>query len=61
MSYVQYDSEDLLENMRRYCEQAMADKRMTLAESQLLLENYERSMLQYTYLKPAMDQFPVND
>jgi arginine decarboxylase len=51
LSYVQYDPEDLLENMRRYCEQAMADTRMTLAESQLLLEHYERSLLQYTYLK----------
>ncbi|MFN9176297.1 MAG: arginine decarboxylase, partial [Synechocystis sp.] len=61
LSYVQYDSEDLLENMRRYCEQAMADKRMSLGESQLLLENYERSLLQYTYLKPAMDQFSGND
>ena len=54
LSYVQYDPEDLLENMRRYCEQAMEDKRMTLEESQLLLENYERSLLQYTYLKPSL-------
>ncbi|MBE9204068.1 biosynthetic arginine decarboxylase [Synechocystis salina LEGE 06099] len=53
LGYVQYDPEDLLENMRRYCEQAMEDKRMSLEESQLLLENYERSLLQYTYLKPT--------
>ena len=53
LGYVQYDPEDLLENMRRYCEQAMEDKRMSLEEAQLLLENYERSLLQYTYLKPT--------
>ncbi len=51
LSYVQYDAEDLLENMRCYTEKALDDERMTLEESQLLLENYERSLLHYTYLK----------
>jgi arginine decarboxylase len=51
LSYVQYDAEDLLENMRCYTEKALEDNRMSLEESQLLLENYERSLLHYTYLK----------
>ncbi len=50
ISYVQYDAEDLLENMRRYTEQALEDNRMSLEQSQLLLENYERSLRHYTYL-----------
>ena len=50
LSYVQYDAEDLLENMRRYTEQALEDNRMSLEQSQLLLENYERSLRHYTYL-----------
>jgi arginine decarboxylase len=51
LSYVQYDPEDLLENVRCYTETALEEERMTLEEAQLLLENYERSLLQYTYLK----------
>ncbi|MFM7382275.1 MAG: biosynthetic arginine decarboxylase [Microcystaceae cyanobacterium] len=51
LSYVQYDAEDLLENMRRYTEEALEDNRMSLEESQLLLQNYERSLRNYTYLK----------
>ncbi len=50
LSYVQYDAEDLIENMRRYTEQALEDNHMTLEQSQLLLENYERSLRHYTYL-----------
>ena len=51
LSYVQYDPEDLLENVRCYTETALEEERMSLEEAQLLLENYERSLLQYTYLK----------
>ena len=51
LSYVQYDAEDLLENMRRYTEEALEDNRISLEESQLLLQNYERSLRHYTYLK----------
>jgi arginine decarboxylase len=50
LGYVQYNSEDLLETMRRRTEQALQDNRITLEESQLLLENYERSLRSYTYL-----------
>lgn len=50
VSYVQYDAEDLVENMRQRCEQALEEKRITLQEAQLLLQNYERSLGRYTYL-----------
>ncbi|MBD0334939.1 MAG: biosynthetic arginine decarboxylase [Cyanobacteria bacterium Co-bin13] len=52
LSYVQYDSEDLIENIRRRTEQALQDRRITLQESQLLLQHYEHSMSRYTYLSP---------
>ncbi len=50
LGYVQYDPEDLIENMRRQSEQALQEKRITLQEAQLLLQNYERSLSRYTYL-----------
>jgi arginine decarboxylase len=50
LGYVQYDSEDLIENIRRRAEQALQENRITLQESQLLLQNYERSLSRYTYL-----------
>jgi arginine decarboxylase len=50
LGYVQYDSEDLIENMRRRTEQALQDRQITLQESQMLLQNYEQSLSQYTYL-----------
>lgn len=53
VSYVQYDAEDLVENIRKKSEQALQDKRITLQESQRLLQNYERSLDRYTYLSPT--------
>ncbi|MBD2093141.1 biosynthetic arginine decarboxylase [Microcoleus sp. FACHB-1515] len=50
LSYVQYDAEDLIEQMRRQTEQALQDKQIKLPEAQLLLQNYERSLRRYTYL-----------
>ncbi|MBD2084897.1 biosynthetic arginine decarboxylase [Trichocoleus sp. ST-U3] len=50
LGYVQYDSEDLIEQIRRLCEQALMDKRITIQESQRLLQNYEQSLSRYTYL-----------
>ncbi|MBE9151562.1 arginine decarboxylase, partial [Coleofasciculus sp. LEGE 07092] len=50
LSYVQYDAEDLVENIRRRTEQALQEKRITLEESQRLLQNYEKSLSSYTYL-----------
>lgn len=50
LGYVQYKGEDLLESIRKLTERALQDKRITLEESQLLLQDYERSLSQYTYL-----------
>lgn len=50
LGYVQYDAEDLIENIRRRSEQALLDRKITLQESQLLLQNYEHSLSRYTYL-----------
>jgi arginine decarboxylase len=50
LGYVQYDSEDLVECIRRQTEKAMEEKRITLQESQILLKNYERCLAGYTYL-----------
>ncbi|MEB3233309.1 MAG: biosynthetic arginine decarboxylase [Leptolyngbyaceae bacterium] len=47
---VEYDIEDLLETLRRRTEQALHDQQITLREARLLLQNYERSLQQYTYL-----------
>lgn len=52
VSYVQYDAEDLVESLRQRTEQALQEKRITIQESQLLLQNYERSLGRYTYLSP---------
>ncbi len=51
LSYVQYDSEDLLENIRNQSEQALQEGRITIQEAQLLLKTYEQSLSSYTYLK----------
>ncbi|CEJ45373.1 biosynthetic arginine decarboxylase [Umezakia ovalisporum] len=48
--YVQYDSEDMVENIRQRCEKALEEKHITLAESQRLLQTYEQSLGRYTYL-----------
>ncbi len=50
VSYVQYDSEDLVEKIRQRCEQALEEKQITLSESQRLLQTYEQSLSRYTYL-----------
>ncbi|MBD2017160.1 biosynthetic arginine decarboxylase [Microcoleus sp. FACHB-53] len=50
LGYVQYDAEDLVESIRRSTEQALQENRITLEESQLLLQNYEKSLSRYTYL-----------
>jgi arginine decarboxylase len=50
LSYAQYKAEDLVESIRRRTEEALQDGRLTLEESQRLLQNYERSLNSYTYL-----------
>ena len=50
LGYVQYDSEDLIENIRRRSEHALQDGCITIEEAQLLLQHYEHSLNHYTYL-----------
>ncbi|MBE9174816.1 biosynthetic arginine decarboxylase [Synechocystis salina LEGE 06155] len=50
LGYVQYDSDDLLEGLRRHTELALSNGQITLEESRRLLEDYEQSLRRYTYL-----------
>ncbi|MBE9008981.1 biosynthetic arginine decarboxylase [Pseudanabaenaceae cyanobacterium LEGE 13415] len=50
LGYVQYDVEDMIESIRLQTETALEDDLITLQESQLLLQNYERTLSGYTYL-----------
>jgi arginine decarboxylase len=50
VSYVQYDAEDLIEQIRRRSEVALQEKKITLQEARLLRKNYENSLNRYTYL-----------
>lgn len=52
VSYVQYDADNLVESIRRQTEHALQQNEITIAESQLLLQNYEHSLSRYTYLCP---------
>lgn len=51
LEYVQYDADDLIEEIRKQSEAALQEQHITLPEAQLLLKNYERSLRGYTYLK----------
>lgn len=50
LTYVQYNVDDLIETIRRRTEKALQANRITLEESQLLLQNYTQSLRSYTYL-----------
>lgn len=50
LSYVQYNSDGLVESIRRQTEQALQEEKITIKESRMLLQNYERSLSSYTYL-----------
>ncbi|WP_396135030.1 MULTISPECIES: biosynthetic arginine decarboxylase [unclassified Chamaesiphon] len=52
VGYVQYDVEDLIESIRQKAEQALLENRIEISEAQRLLQNYEHSLSQYTYLAP---------
>jgi len=50
LSYVQYNGEDVIERVRKKTEAALVDGRISLQESQALLNSYEESLRRYTYL-----------
>lgn len=56
LNAVQYDTDDLLEILRRRTEQALQEQHITLQEAQLLLQNYGRSLQNYTYLRMASSE-----
>lgn len=49
LSYVQYQAADLLETMRRRTEKALQQNKLSVAEAQKLLQNYENNLNSYTY------------
>ena len=51
LKYVSYTREDLVARVRRFSEQALRAKRMTLEESRQLLKVYEEGLSGYTYLE----------
>jgi len=53
LGYVQYDAEDMIESIRQQTEDALETGRITLEESQRLLQNYEQSLSRYTYLSQS--------
>jgi len=56
LSQVQYESESLEKIIRNLTEKARKENRITLEESQRLLQNYERSLERYTYLSQKDDR-----
>jgi arginine decarboxylase len=50
LAQTQYSPEELLENLRRHTEKALEKDLISLTESRRLLNNYERSLNNYTYL-----------
>jgi arginine decarboxylase len=52
LQYVQYDPKRLVETVRQRTEVALDKGKLTIEESQRLLQGYEQSLLAYTYLKP---------
>lgn len=51
LGYVQYKPDTLIETMRCHTETALQANRLSLAEAQKLLQNYEKSLHKYTYFK----------
>ena len=49
LTYVEYQPQRLLEQLRRTAEQAVRDERITLAQRQTLLESFSASLRGYTY------------
>jgi arginine decarboxylase len=51
LSYVQYDTEDLIKAVRRDCERAVKSGAMAVAEAQSFLRFYDQGLEGYTYLE----------
>jgi len=53
LGYVQFNSDELLNKMRKEVERAVRDKKISLEESTQLLNFYENGLSGYTYLEDA--------
>ncbi len=53
LTQTQYSTEELLETLRRYTEQALEKKLISLSESRHLLNNYQQGLGSYTYLNSS--------
>jgi arginine decarboxylase len=51
LGYVQYEPEHLASFLRRDCERAVREKKLTVQESQVLVRFYESGLNSYTYLE----------
>ena len=51
LGYLQYDVRELFQAIRRDCERSVRAKRLTAAESRVLLAAYESGLTGYTYLE----------
>jgi len=51
LSYVQFNSEELVSKLRKQVEVAVREKKITLEESTQLMRYYEEGMRGYTYLE----------
>ncbi len=51
LSWVQYNPEDLIESVRQKTEAALQQEAISIEQAQTLLENYERCLRSYTYLR----------
>lgn len=51
LSYVQYNTEKMVEQVRRQAERALNEGRMTLEQLRMFMAHYEESMRGYTYLR----------
>jgi arginine decarboxylase len=55
LSYVEYFETDLLANVRRSIEKALAEDRLSFEESAALLRRYEQGLAGYTYLARSQE------
>jgi arginine decarboxylase len=51
LSYLEYNRSELLENIRKSCEEAILNQNISKQEAKLLLRHYELGLAGYTYLE----------
>jgi arginine decarboxylase len=59
LDYVEYDRRDLLQRIRKACEDGLWHERVTPQDTALLLKRYEEGLNSYTYLSDQVTPEPV--